>query len=60
MVSQVQSILGKIDLVLLLVLPNLISFKEVVNRSDTNNNLPNWKKLKFSSYVDDLGSNMLL
>ena len=38
----------------------LSALKEVVNRSDTNNNLPNWKKLKFSSYVDDLGSNMLL
>ena len=38
----------------------LSALKEVVHRSDTNNNLPNWKKLKLSSYEGDLGSNVLL
>ena len=36
------------------------ALKELVDRSDKNNNLSNWKKLKFSSYEDDLGSNVLL
>ena len=36
------------------------ALKELIDMSDANNNLSDWKKLKLSSYENDLGSDVLI